>query len=261
MPLSPWMTHAGLDPPPEVKLEEEYRPHFAAWKAAPSPEATGRLLKTVHPVLESGIKAYGGGNANPMLRSRAKRIAIDALGSYDPARGPLKPHLLSHLQGLQRFAARQAQVLSVPARVAMDKARLDEGERHLADALGRPASDGELADHTGLGLKRIAHVRAYRPGFAEGQLSGGPAGDDEARDASGIGVEQADPTAAKVALIYHELDPVGQAIVDHGFGLHGRPRLRVGQVARRLGLTPGAISQRGKRIQELLDRVDDAGVF
>jgi DNA-directed RNA polymerase specialized sigma subunit len=260
MPNSPWLTHAGLEPPDTVKLEPEYRPHYASWKAAPTPASTSRLLKAVNPVVDTGIKAFGGGQDNPMLRSHAKGLAIAAFKTYDPARAPLKNHLLAHMQGLQRYASRQTRMLSAPDRVVMDKQRVDAGEAELRDVHGRDPSTAELADHISLSKGRIAKVRRYRPGFAEGQIDAMGVG-EEGEAGSGPAVEQGDPTAAKVAYLYDDLDPINQAIVEHGFGLHGRPKIRTGEIARRLNLSPSAVSQRAEQIQRMLDELDDTGVL
>ncbi len=258
---SPWLTHTGVKPPPEIKLEPEHQPHYAAWKATPSPATTGALLKSVAPVIDTGVKAYGGANANPMMRSHAKKLAINAFATYDPAQSPLKNHLLSHLQGLQRYGAKQTQMLAVPERVAIDKQRLDAAEAELRDYHGRDASTLELADHLGMSPKRIGHVRGYTPGFAEGQAEAAPAMGDDDGGGGGPAVEQPDATVHKLEFIYHDLDPINQAILEHGYGLHGRPKLRIGDIAKRLNLSAGAVSQRGKVIQHMLDQLDDTGVL
>ena len=247
---------------PDDRLEPEYRPHFAAWKASPSPATAGNMLRVLEPVIRQNLKAYGGRNAGPTLHSHARRITLDALKTYDPRQGALKTHLGAQLQGLQRHQAKQLQLVSVPERVAMDRQLLDASERELVDLHGRAPSDSEIADHSGMSLKRIAYVRRYRGGFAEGQVEGfGATGDGEDADGTDFGVVQDEPIAAKALFIYHELDPVNQAILDHGFGLHGRRKLAIGAIARKLNLSSSALSQRAQRLQRMLDEVEGAGVF
>jgi hypothetical protein len=259
MPAENWWSHPGMKPPEGSRLEPDYLEPYAGFKSAPSPESAGRLLRAVDPVIQTGLRAYGGKNANPILRSHAKRIAVNSFRQYDPMQGTLKNHLLTNLQGLQRLAAKQTQMINVPERVVMEKQMLDRAEHEMRLELGRDPSSLELADRTGLPLKRQRYIRGYVPGFAQGQVEGMTAGEEgEGMDPA---VVQADPVAAKAELIYHDLDATNQAILEHSLGLHGRQPLPPSQIARRLNLTPGAISQRAARIQAMLDEIGDLNVF
>jgi DNA-directed RNA polymerase specialized sigma subunit len=257
-----FFTMPDAKPPSSWKLEPEFHDAFRNFKARPGTGANTEILKALRPTLATGLKSFGGPAANPMLRSRAKRLALDAVRTYDPEQAQLKTHVMNHLQGLNRYAARQGQLLSVPERVAIDRGHLEAAEAELRDTLGREPSSAEVADHTGLSVKRQAYVRGYRPGFAEGQLEAGAGGGDgEGGGWVGPAVAQADPTAARLEFLYHDLDPTNQAIVEHAYGLHGRRQLRPGQIAQKLNLSPGAISQRSARIQRMLDELDDLGLF
>ena len=265
MPANPlsFLVGGSLKGPPrpeDDRLEPAYRPHLERHRSSPTPATAGSLLRAVGPVIANGTKAYGGAAAaGPAIRGHAKRIALDAFDTYDQSRGTLKNHLLTNLQGLQRHAARQGQMIHVPERVAMDRQTLDAGERELQDELGRAPSTLELADRVSINPKRQAYIRGYSPGFAEGQVDalaaeggGGPAGP---------AVEREDAAHARASLIYHDLDGADQLILEHGIGLHGRQRLTTGEIARRLNRTPGAVSQRAAKIQAMLDEVDDMGML
>jgi DNA-directed RNA polymerase specialized sigma subunit len=257
----------GFTPPkvqgfstPASRLEPEYEPAFRAWKGNPTPAHASAFLKTVDPVITQGLSVYGGRGVNPMMRSRARRIALDAAQRYDPARASLKTHLMTHLQGLRRYGAQQAQILSVPEGVALDQQHLLESETQLRDVHGRDPSDSELADHTGLSRKRIRYIREYKPPLAEGQLAGAGT-TDEGDGGWEPAVQGSDPVHARAHLIYDDLNPTDQVIMEYRLGLNGSPVLAPSEVARRLRLSPGAISQRSARIQRLLDQVEDSGVF
>jgi DNA-directed RNA polymerase specialized sigma subunit len=248
---------------PADRLEPRYAPAFHAWRADPGPATSGEFLKAVDPVILEGMNVYGGRAANPMMRSRARRIALDAAAKYDPAKASLKTHLMAHLQGLRRYGAQQNQVIHVPEAVALDQHHLAEAEAELADRLGRDPSDLELADHTGLSRRRIAHVRGYRPAVPEGRLAALADEDDEGGAGGGFepAVEGPDRSMLRAQFLYHDLDPHDQVILEYGLGLNGNPRLPAAQIARRLRLSPGAVSQRAARIQKLLDEFEDANVL
>ncbi len=261
MPAAPeWWSQIGASPPDGLQLEPEYVEPYARWRRSPSPATSGRLLKALNPVLGTGLRAYGGQNASPLLRSQAKRIALQTMQTYNPEKGPLRTHILGGLQALQRLGARQAQMISAPTRVVLDKQVLDRADQELREELGRDPSSLELADRTGLSLRRQTYVRRYVPGFAQGQFES-PGGDDDGPSPSVPAVEQADPIMAKAELLYHDLDPVGQAILEHTLGLHGREKLAPSRIAAKLNVTPGAISQRAAKIQAMFDELGDLEVF
>jgi len=154
-------------PNPDDDLTAKWR----TYKSMPGPATSGPILKALHPSIESGIKAFGGASGNNAnLRSRARILALDALDTYDPARGPLKGHVMGHMRGLTRYATKQQQTLSVPEAVMLDHKRLADASRELAEELGRDPSDAELADRTGVNLKRIGAVRGAQLGMAQGQV-------------------------------------------------------------------------------------------
>lgn len=243
---------------PADQIEQEYAPHFAAYKTRPSPETADALLRATQPVIRHGMATFVGPSAGPNVTSAARRLALDAFDSYDPSKGKLRTHVMNRLRGLQRYAAQSAQVISAPEQVALDRNHLRELETNLRDELGRDPSDRELADRSGLSVKRIGYIRSYRPGLAEGQLAG-LSGDDEGEDW--------DPAVyyargnELVGLLYHELHPVDQLIVEHMTGYNGAPILPMGDIARKAGLTPGRVSQRAAVIQAKLDELDDSGIL
>jgi hypothetical protein len=256
MPGPDWPTYPGAKLPHDTRLEPHLHGVYTNWRAHPSPTTAGAMLKAVAPHIATGIKMYGGTSASPTTRSKAKAITLNAIKTYDHSQAPLRDHVLNHLKGLQRHAQREARMLSVPDGVVMDRRTVDLGEAELADRLGRPPSTSELADHTSMSAKRVAYVRKYQPGLAQGQAEGSNFEDDDS--GGGPAVEQADPIHAKALFLYDDLDPIDQQILEHAVGLHGQPVLKSGEIARKLGRSPGLVTQRATRIQAMLDDLDDA---
>jgi DNA-directed RNA polymerase specialized sigma subunit len=248
---------------PTNRLEPKFAPAFHAWSANPNPTSSDAFLKAVDPVIQEGLNVYGGRSANPMMRSRARRIALQAAGRYDPSKASLKTHLMAHLQGLRRYGAQQNQVIHVPEAVALDQHHLNEAEAELSDRLGRDPSDLELADHTGLSRRRIAHIRGYRSPVSEGRLALLADEDEEGGAGGGFepAVEGPDRTKLRAEFLYHDLDPHDQVILEYGMGLNGATKLPASQIARRLKLSPGAVSQRAARIQQMLDEFEDSALL
>ena len=230
------------------KLEDDYRPAFEAWKADDSPANRRQLLTSVQPVLNTAASTYGGGTA--IARSHAKMMALDAFRTYDPVRGSLKNHLLSELRRLQRTIPQVAQGVHVPEQVFLDKKRLQQAEDELSDDLGRPPSTAELANATGFSMKRISHIRNASSGVMSGTFT------DESGETymPASQIPGFNPAAdAWQTLVYESLSPVDQSIMELSLGLHGSDVLENRQIAAKLGLSPGAISQRKAKIQQMLD--------
>jgi DNA-directed RNA polymerase specialized sigma subunit len=229
------------------------------YKANPHPASADALLKAVTPIIDRGVATFGRGDANPMMRSRARRIVLDSARGYDPMRASFETHAMNNLRALQRYGAAQRRVLSVPEAVTLDAQHVREGETHLRDVLGRHPSDAELSDHLHVSRRRIAHVRGYRPGLAEGQVESAGvegAGEDDFAPA----VVQEDPSRRIAEFLYADLDPVDQLILEHRIGLNGRPRLPGNMIAAKAGISPGAVSQRLARISARMDALAGTGV-
>jgi DNA-directed RNA polymerase specialized sigma subunit len=230
------------------------------FKANPHPASADAFLKAVAPIMETGLATYGGRDVNPMMRTRARRVLLASVPSYDPSRASFKTHAMNQLRTLQRYGARQQQVIKVPEAVALDQGHLRESEAELRDRLGRDPSDLELADHAGISRGRIRYIRGYRPGLAEGQVAaaGTAEGDDGGYEPA---VVQADPVRQHAEFLYHDLDPTDQVILEYTLGLNGAPVLPGNMVAARVGLSAGAVSQRKARIDQRMRELAATGVL
>jgi DNA-directed RNA polymerase specialized sigma subunit len=250
-PITPTPTKLG-------NLEPDLIPHYAAYTANPTPQTRGTLLNAVKPILRKGVTAFAGNNVGAPIQLAAKKIALDSFDRYDPAKSTMQAHLMSQLQGLYRVNAQYQEAFRAPERIKLDSAKLLRGESELRDRLGRDPSDGELADHTNMSLKRMHKVRGYRSGFTAGQAENFGSDVDGPMDPA----IHADQQSEKyIEFIYDDLDPVDKAIVDMRYGRNGRRSASSTLIAKRLGLSPAAISMRSQRIQQKLDSIMDAGVF
>jgi DNA-directed RNA polymerase specialized sigma subunit len=222
-------------------MEDAYK----LWQEQPTPDNMGKLLEAASPNIDSAIRSYGGGN--PALRSRARRIAIDAFKTYDPKKGAkLSSHLMTQLQPLQRHAREYSQLVKVPERVSLDLYKLKQAEQTHMDTKGREASDKELADHTGFSMRRIAKLRNFKKGeVAESGLTEMDEGESAVMYP---GVQQLDPSMIAMEYVHHDLMPIDQMILEWKTGYNGKPILSNNEIAKRLSLSAGAISQRSAKI-------------
>lgn len=215
---------------------------FGVWKKTPTPDNAASLLNTASPVLDRALTTYAG-RSNPILKAQAKSLALDAFKTYDPKRGAkLRTHLMIQLQPLRREAIKSSLILRMPERMAYDRRALDDATSEFSSMFNRDPNDMELADKTGLSVKRIRMIRAQQPAIVSTQL-----GED-------LDVPVKDTRLGDIWMdyVYHELDPVDKSILDWRLGQHGAPKLSNNEIARRLKITASAVSQRtGKIIARL----------
>lgn len=242
-----------------LAIEPEFDEPYQAWKKTPSPETNAAILKALKPTIEGAIKTHVG-ESNPLIESRARKLVLDTLPGYSADRGRLGSYVYSQLQGLKRINRQQTSILKTPERMAQDSYFLSQAEKELQNELGRPPTDSELADKTGLSPKRMKSVRTYYAPVSEGQMV------DPETGMSGYSGSISNPWqqqrhSAWTNLVYDDLDPYHQQVMEYTLGMNGRRRLSNAQIATKLGRSPGAISQAKARIQALLDQGEELSPF
>jgi len=236
-------------------LEPEFDEPFKAWKANQTPEGNAAILQSLQPVIEKGVKTHVG-ETNPILVSRARQLTLQGLRSYDPSRSRLQTHLYNQYQGLKRINRQLTQPVHIPERVQFDNYQLQQYTQELADKLGRDPTDTELANHSGFSRRRIGHIRKAQTGIPEGQM-------ETLTPGFVPGVQTGNDNASQMwqEMVYDELDPLDQRILEHTLGMHDAAKISNKALAKKLGRSPGAISQRKARIQAMLDRESELSPF
>lgn len=237
-------------------LEDDYADAYNGWQQDQTPEGNAAFLTSIDPIVQKGITMYGGTDS-PLTASRARLLALNASRSYNPSRSRLQSHVLNHMQGLQRIARKQQEVIRVPERMRLEQHRLRAYETEFQDELGRAAGDAEIADKLGISLERLASIRKYGSNLTTGQVS---RVDPESAVGSRLPGDF-DTTRSWVKLVHQDLPPIDQQILELTLGMHGTKKLTNTEIANRLGLSPGAISQRKAKIQSLLDQEKDLSPF
>jgi DNA-directed RNA polymerase specialized sigma subunit len=241
---------------PQSMLEPDYAEPYAAWQKNPGPQTASGLLKAVEPVIQAGLRTYGGSSADsPLLRSRAKIRALDAIKRYDPARAGLRTHLLTNLQSLNRDRAAEESIIAVPERMRLARTKLQQASDLLSDRIGREPSDMELQQHTGIPISHIEKIRKSGRVVAESQIE--TAADEDETFSPAVVDRSSDKTWLR--FVYGDLDPYDKVILERTAGLHGKEIRPKKEIAAMLGISPSAVSQRLERIQRLLDTRETVG--
>jgi RNA polymerase primary sigma factor len=249
--------------PPKIHgVGDDFLPAYQTWQTQRTPQNNTALLKTLQPVLDTAVTSYAGGNQSPTIKSRAKLMALKAMESFDPNRGNVRTHLLSQLQSLRRLSAQEQNIIHLPEQVGLDFQNLNESENELRDSMGRDPTDEELSNHTNLSVRRIRKIRKFHQPISEGTVVGQESDENDPTDIAsqvpGGGHRAAD---AWMNFVYDDLGATDKLIMDMTLGRNGKRRTPTQEIARKLGITPGAVSQRAAKIQTMLDKRYTQGGF
>lgn len=245
-----------LSPLPSTHLlEQEFVAPYTAWRKEPTPHNKTVLLQQMSPIIDKALTTYTGNTNNPLLRSRAKILALQGLDRYDPSRAKLQSYMLQHLQALRRYAAKADEIISIPERVRLDLLDIDHGEKELTDKLGREPTLDELSDHLMISPKRILYVRqAAQPIRPEGfYLNRGEADENENLSPEVVNTN----FEPWLNFVYQDLNPRDKLIMDYALGRNGKKKLGTSEIAQKLQISPATISQRLAWIQQQIDQHDE----
>lgn len=210
------------------------------------------MVNTLQPTIQKALTSFAPVQT-PVVAHRARLIAAEAVKSFNPNVGvDLKTHVFRQLQRLQHEGPKITDPLPMPERMRKDSRALIDAISRAGDVVGTEVSDERLAEITGIPVKRITKVRSLmRKGVSSSAYEEGLGDDDD--DTPEIATSSTDPYDEWVDATYHDLDETDKVIMAYRTGYRGAPKLTNGAIAKRLKLTPGAVSQRATRIQERLD--------
>jgi len=234
---------------------------YAAWRTAPNPKNMSSVLTAADPYISRSIQRHLH-TSDPVAKGRAKALLAKSLPRYDERMSSLPTFIDRQLQPLIRWQAQRNSVVKVTDRMRTESARLARAEKELNDELGREPSTRQLSDYTGLPASRIEKIRKSTANIVPGSHVIGEGVDGVQTEAGDMPVNN-DQEAFRswVRFVQNDLSDIDQNILTHTLGLDGAAVLSNKDLAKRLMLSPGAISQRKARIQQLLDRGPELNVF
>lgn len=234
---------------PEIKpVDNTPEGWYKTWSENRNPETGSKLLGALEPSMKAAARKWAGDDS-PTVMGQAKKLIITALPRYDASRSSMATFVDRQLQPLTRWKSRKNIGVRVPTSAVQDVRRVALVEEELEDELGRAPSHEEIADKSGISLERLTKVsRMKYPVLAEAQQENGDGGKSFVEDQSVKGEED-----LWQKTVYHSLTPVDQVIMQHTIGLYGANQLSNQAIAKKLRITPGAVTQRKSRIQKLLD--------
>lgn len=230
----------------KIEKPDAVMTQYGVWKTKPSPLSTNDLLKTVEPTINKALMSYGYAN-DPNMRSTAQLHVLKSLPRYDPTKAHLNTFVMNELRRLQRLGPKQQHAMPMPEQAALDLKDVQRVETEMTQLSGREPTHSELADETGLSVKRIGALKSKygMPTVTEGQMQ------SEDMQAP-TGSKDDEGNQLWLEATYHGLDHTNKSIMDWSMGLHGKPRLSKTEMANKLNISIPAISQRAQQIHKRL---------
>ncbi len=217
---------------------------YAAWAARPGPDSMKGVLDALDTTINSEVQRFSG--PKPLLRSRARALAVRAVKTYDPAGGArLRSWVVTQLQPLSRYN-NQLKPVYAPEDAARKAYAVSKAKEEFIDETGRDPTDDELADRVGISVKRLRAVRKMAPAVMnEPQAS---ESDDGATP--DFALYHSNPMREAGEAVYADLDGRDRAIFDMRTGSHGRKETAGKDIAALLRVSPGYVTQRANAIAD-----------
>lgn len=224
----------------------------ADWVKTQNIQHMHQMLDTLAPDIDKAIYAYSGLNSGPAVKTRAKLLAAKAIKSYQPSSGSsLKSWVYTQLQPLTRYS-RELAPSPVPERAYQQLSALKKLEADFYENKGRVPSDNELADISNMSIRQINKVRGMdKKVFSESAtpFSGeNPVSSQEITAAQNPGFKK-----DVIETMYTSLTPQEQVILEHKLGYNKKPVLSNNDIAKKLRISPGRVSQMTTSLAAKLD--------
>lgn len=199
------------------------------------PDQMKPLLKQFRGTINSQVYKY---RANPNIPQSALRAeftnrAIEAFDNYDPNRGAsLHTHVNWQMMKGRRFVTTYSNVGRIPESRAYKVGEFLNTKSDLTDRLGREPTAIEMADKLKWPVKHVtAMQQEVRREVPTSVLAADSIADKPSRESEII------------RLIQYELNPEELLVMEHTYGINGKPKLRPGEIATRLNMPASKISR------------------
>lgn len=230
-----------IERPKALNAEDAYK----RWWLDRTPENLHGAVKALEPTISYKLVSMGVGD-NPQMKHQARLYAAEAIKKFDPLSGAsLHTWTQSQLQNMHRFKRENQGPVKIPDRAAIDAWTLEKATREHIDENGQDPDVKQLADRTGMSVKRIAAVRrTTRPVAASSQMY------DEG------GAEQVDYLGESLEYVYGDADYLDRKIIEMTTGYGGTPIMQKNVIAAKLGISPSQVTRRADRIGSLVQDME-----
>lgn len=233
---------------PKNSVSPQKQDIVSLWQKDPSAQNTKKVLQMLKPTIDSALHSYTPGQEDT-YRLKATSIALQSLKSYDRTKAASPAtFVFTNLQRLNRIRRERQTPVHIPESQVYAFQLLQKKSAQLQDKLGRQPTQEQLSDYTGLSKKKIEKVRNGNTSY----LSQSSTADIES-GADLIG-QPGESQKDFYNYVYDSVSPADKKIMQWTSG-YGSKQLSNNQIATKLHMSPGAVSQHKAKIQQLLGRV------
>ena len=213
------------------------------WKRAPTDSNLQSVLRQLNPLIQREVNKWTGTLARPLLELEAKRLATEAVRSFDPNRGAaLGTHVANRLKKISRISYTYQNVARMPEYQTLKFHTYNLAESSLKDKLGRDPTSSEMSDALGWSSNYLQNFqRGLRREFVE-------SGDLPPFFGTATG------EMATIDFLYNDFSPMQKKIFEHTTGYRGARRLDNPGLMKRLHMTQGQLSYQKKLLVNKIEK-------
>ena len=190
-------------------------------------QAKWALLDNMKGLIASYARQYSNVRPYSVVEAELKEIALKAVDTYNPrSNTKLNTHVVNSFHKISRENMANQHAIRLPENVHTMYRPIQEANTYLTDALNRDPTNQELADYTGLSLKKVTDAQnRFRSEMLESRQTYDPI--------------RYMPDNSKAALFYayNSLDNAGRYILEHTTGYGGKKEMPDSQIRRKLRMT------------------------
>jgi DNA-directed RNA polymerase specialized sigma subunit len=234
-------------------METDFEPvedAYTRWAEDPSPDNMSKIVASLNPTLNAEVQRYKG--PKPILKTRAKSLAVKAVKSYDPASpARLRSWVVTNLQPLNRYGKSISNPMHASELARRQGAEVEATRLRLVDELGDNPTDEQLADEVGISVSRIRKLRhLVRPVASEQAFASEDGGEVYDVAVKEMGTDPSLRSAQEI--VFASLDDRDKKIMELKTGSKGGQPVDNMTIAKRLGVSPAFVSQRSAKISKML---------
>ena len=228
-----------------VQNKNTIQDDIRAWQKQATPQTTAKIIDYLKPTISSALRTYAPGSQDS-LKIKATSFALNSLKNYDTSK-KVSPntYVFTNLQRLSRIKRDRQNIMHIPQSQIYAKMQLDKAIAKFNDDYNRDPSDQQLADQMHLSIKKIQKLRdqsggttindssAVNPVSGQSTFGSKDVSDDDYYD-----------------YVYRSVPPTDQLIMQYN-----KKNMSNNDIAKKLKLSPGAVSQRKAKIQTMLSQV------
>lgn len=223
---------------------------YSQWRNNPNPDTLFAVTKHLRPTIDS-VMASMGASGNPQMAAKARVVAAKAVQTYNPESGASLPTWVStQLRQLTRDNRKSNSVLAVPDKMYLDGFAIHKAELELEDELGYEPTMEEIADRSGIPVKRIKAVRnKMRKVRTETPVL------DDSGNTPEAAVHKTDFVQEALDYVYNDSDRVDKKILEYLTGYGGKGVQDAKYTMEKLKLTPVQLTRRKAKLSARIQAI------